>query len=283
MKTFAGVLLLFVSSLAFGQSDQPAPPQVVEFPSQQLRLKGYLWKPSGVGPFPAILLSHGSGGPGPMQTSGMTMKEAAETLAPVFVKHGYAFFYPCRRGHGLSADQGKFMQESLKDEEAAKGIKVRERLQFALLTGPQLEDTLAALSFLKTVPRIDARRIAVVGHSFGGQLTILAAERDKAVRAVVTFGAAANSWARSPELQERLLAAVKAANSPTLLIHAANDYDTTAGRDLAAELERRHKSFLLKIYPAVGKTPVEGHNLLYNSIPVWEGDVFKFLDDNVRR
>jgi dienelactone hydrolase len=211
------------------------------------------------------------------------MKEAPETLAPVFMKHGYAFFYPCRRGHGLSADQGKFMPESLKDEEAAKGIKARKRLQFALLTGPQLDDTLAASSFVKMVPGIDARRIAVVGHSFGGQLTILAVERDKAVRTVVTFGAAANSWARSPELQERLLAGVKAANSPTMLIHAANDYDTTAGRDLAGELERRHKSFLLKIYPAAGKTPDEGHNLLYNSIPVWEGDVFKFLDDYVRR
>jgi dienelactone hydrolase len=281
MKTFAGVLLLFVSSLAFGQSNQPGPPQIVEFPSEQLRLKGYLWKPSGVGPFPAVLLSHGSGGPGPMQTSGMTMKEAAETLAPVFVKHGYAFFYPCRRGHGLSADQGKFIQDSMKDEEAATGIKARETLQFALLTGPQLEDTLAALSFLQTVPGIDARRIAVVGHSFGGQLTILAAERDIAGRAAVTFGAAANFWTKSPELQNRLLAAVKAANGPIMLIHAANDYDTTPGRDLAAELERRHKRFLLKIYPPVGKTPDEGHNLLYNLIPVREGDVFKFLDDNV--
>jgi dienelactone hydrolase len=283
MKTFATLLLLSLASLSFGQSGQPGPAEIVQFPSGQLHLKGYLWKPSGPGPFPAVLLSHGSGGPDAMQTSGMLMKEAAETLAPIFVKHGYAFFYPCRRGHGLSADQGKFIQDSLKDEEAANGIKARERLQFALLTGPQLEDTLAALSFLKTVPGIDAGRIAVVGHSFGGQLTILAAERDKAVRAVVTFGAAANSWTKSPELRERLLAAVKAANGPIMLIHAANDYDTTAGRDLAAELERRHKSFLLKIYPAVGKTPDEGHNLLYNSIPVWEGDVFKFLDDNVRR
>jgi len=283
MKTCATLLLLSLASLAFGQSGQPGPAEIVQFPSEHLHLKGYLWKPSGPGSFPAVLLIHGSGGPGPMQTSGMTMKEAAETLAPVFVKHGYAFFYPCRRGHGLSADQGKFIQDSLKDEEAAKGIKARETLQFALLTGPQLEDTLAALSFLKTVPGIDARRIAAVGHSFGGQLTILAAERDTSVRAVVTFGAAANSWTKSPELQNRLLAAVKAANGPIMLIHAANDYDTAPGRDLASELERRHKRFLLKIYPPVGKTPDEGHNLLYNSIPVWEGDVFKFLDDNVHR
>ena len=283
MKTFATLMLLSLASLSFGQSGQPGPAELVQFPSGLLHLKGYLWKPSGPGPFPAVLFSHGSGGPDAMRTSGMLMKEAAETLAPVFVKHGYAFFYPCRRGQGLSADQGKFIQDSLKDEEAANGIKARERLQFALLIGPQLEDTLSALSFLKTVPGIDARRIAVVGHSFGGQLTILAAERDKSLRAVVTFGAAANSWTKSPQLRERLLAAVHAANGPVMLIHAANDYDTTAGRDLAAELERRHKSFLLKIYSAVGKTPDEGHNLLYNSIPVWEGDVFKFLDNNVRR
>jgi len=283
MKTFATFLLLFLRLPAFGQSSQPGPPQIVEFPSEHLHLKGYLWKPSGSGPFPAILFSHGSGGPDATQTSGMTMKEAAETLAPVFVKHGYAFFYPCRRGHGLSADQGKFIQDELKDEQATKGIEARQQLQFALLTGPQLDDTLAALSFLKTVPGIDAHRIAAVGHSFGGQLTLLAAERDRSLRAAITFGAAANSWATSPELRERILTAVRTANGHIMLIHAANDYDTTPGRDLSAELERRHKSSLLKIYPAVGKTPDEGHNLLYNSIPVWEGDVFQFLDENVRR
>jgi carboxymethylenebutenolidase len=123
MKTFATLLLLSLASLSFGQSGQPGTAEIVQFPSEQLHLKGYLWKPSGPGPFPAVLFRHGSGGPDAMQTSGMPMKEAAETLAPVFVKHGYAFFYPCRRGHGLSADQGKFIQESLKDEEAAKGIK----------------------------------------------------------------------------------------------------------------------------------------------------------------
>jgi len=283
VKTLPAFLALFLSSLAFGQATQPIPQQIVDFPSGNLHLKGYLWRPPGAGPFPAILFSHGSGGPDALQTSGMTMKEAAETLAPVFVKHGYAFFYPCRRGHGLSADQGKFIQDELKDEEATKGIEARQKLQFALLTGPHLKDTLAALSFLQTVPGIDARRIAVIGHSFGGQLTLLAAERDKSLRAAVTFGAAANSWAKSPELREHLLAAVKAANGPIMLIHAANDYDTTPGRELAAELEHLHKVFLLKIYSSVGKSPDDGHNLIYNSISLWETDVFRFLDENVRR
>ena len=275
--------MVLLPLLTLGQTGQPVALQIVDFASGNLHLKGYLWKPPGAGPFPAILFNHGSGGSDATQTAGMPMSQAAEILAALFLKHGYAFFYPCRRGHGLSADQGEFIQDSVKKEEATSGIEARQKLQFRLMTGPHLDDTLAALSFLKTIPGIDAHRIAVVGHSFGGSLTLLDAERDSSVRAAVTFAAAANSWAKSPELREGLLAAVNKAKAPIMLIHAANDFGTTAGRDLAAELERLHKPHVLKIYPAVGKTPDDGHNVGYNSISVWENDVFQFLDENVRR
>lgn len=283
MKSLATFLMVLLPLLTLGQTGQPVALQIVDFASGNLHLKGYLWKPPGAGPFPAILFNHGSGGSDATQTAGMPMSQAAEILAALFLKHGYAFFYPCRRGHGLSADQGEFIQDSVKKEEATSGIEARQKLQFRLMTGPHLDDTLAALSFLKTIPGIDAHRIAVVGHSFGGSLTLLDAERDSSVRAAVTFAAAANSWAKSPELREGLLAAVNKAKAPIMLIHAANDFGTTAGRDLAAELERLHKPHVLKIYPAVGKTPDDGHNVGYNSISVWENDVFQFLDENVRR
>ena len=39
---------------------------------------------------------------------------------------------------------------------------------------------------------------------------------------------------------------------------------------------------LLKIYPVIGKTPDDGHSLLYLGIPEWEPDVFQFLDNNVK-
>ena len=275
-------LILFLPLPTLGQAT-PGSPQIVEFASGNLRLKGYLWKPSGAGPFPGVLFNHGSGGADPSQTAGIPIGQSAEILAALFLKHGYAFFYPCRRGQGLSADQGEFIQDPLKKEEAAMGVEGRQKLNFALLTGPHLDDTLAALSFLKTTPGIDAQRIAVVGHSFGGSLILLDIERDSSVRAAVTFAAAANSWAKSPELRECLLAAAKKAKVPILLIQATNDYDTTPGRELAAELERLDKRHLLKIYPPVGKTSDEGHNIVYNSIPLWEGDVFEFLDKNVRR
>ena len=280
MSFFLFVLLFPYT--AVGQSSALVAPQTVEIPSGNLRLKAFLWKPAGLGPFPAVLFNHGSGGADAAHTAGMPITEAAERLAPLFVKHGYAFLYLFRRGQGLSADQSPFMQDVLQHEEVAKGKDARQHLQFMLSTTEQLDDVLAALSFLKSTPGIDSRRIAVAGHSFGGQLTLFAAERDSGVRAAVTFGAAAASWERSPELRERLLAAVAKTTASIMLIHAANDYDTTPGCAMADELERLHKPHVLKIYPSVGQTHEEGHNFFYQAIPKWEDDVFKFLDEHVQ-
>ena len=58
---------------------------------------------------------------------------------------------------------------------------------------------------------------------------------------------------------------------------------TTAGNALAAELERLHKPYVLKIHPPVGLTPEDGHGMLYENIPAWESDVFEFLDQYVQR
>jgi carboxymethylenebutenolidase len=264
----------------------PAPrgpsPQILEIAGGTPRLKGYFWKPAGSGPFPAVLFNHGSGADDGQHTAGQTMADAAANLAPIFLRHGYAFFYLCRRGQGLSADQGPFMQELLQREESAKGKEARQHLHYVLATTDHLDDALAGLRFLKTAPGIDPKRIAIVGHSFGGVLTLLSGERDAAIRAEVTFGAAANSWRSSQELRERVLAAVAKTSAPILLIQAANDYDTAPSTAIAGELERLHKPHLLKIYPALGESSDDGHNLLYLAIPEWEPDVFQFLDAKVR-
>jgi dienelactone hydrolase len=278
------LVLITLAPVAFAiESPAPIVPETMVVPSGKLRLKAFLWKPMGPGPFPVVLFNHGSGGPDADHTAGMPMTEAAEKLAPLFLKHGYALLYLFRRGQGLSADQGPFMQDILKREEAAKGKEVRQHLQFVLTTTDHLDDVLAALSFLKTAPLVDAKRIAIVGHSFGGQLTLLAAGRDTSVRAAVTFAVAASSWERSPELREQLRTAVGKATAPIMLIQAANDYSTAPSQELAGELHRLHKSYVLKIYPPVGRTAGDGHNFVYLAIPQWEHDVFGFLDAHVKR
>lgn len=263
-------------------SQQATAPQIVEVPSGALRLRGYFWKPIGSGPFPTVLFNHGSGAEDSQHTAGQTMAESAAVLAPVFLRHGYAFLYLCRRGQGLSADQAPFPQDLLKQAEA-KGPEARKQLHYELITGAQLDDALAGLKFLKTAAGVDPKRIAIIGHSFGGMLTLLSGEHDSTIRAEVAFAAGANSWRRSEQLRQRLLSSINKTSAPIMLIHAANDYDTTPGREIAAELERLHKPHVLKIYPAVGRTSDDGHNFLYVAPPVWESDVFQFLDVNVKR
>jgi dienelactone hydrolase len=161
------------------------------------------------------------------------------------------------------------------------GQQARNRVQLQLMEGEELSAAAAGVACLRAVPQVDARRVAVVGHSFGGSLTVFLAARDTAIRAAVVFGGAAYSWDRSPDLRARLLAMVREA-PPTFFVHAANDYSTASGRALAAEMQRLGRPHHLKIYPATGRTAQDGHNFVFGNPTVWEPDVFEFLDAQMR-
>ncbi len=260
-------------------------PDTVVVQSGPLKLGALLWRPRGHGPFPAVLFNHGSGH-GVRAPSGdhdeHTMEWQAGVLGPVFAHHGYVFLYPLRRGTGLSADQGANSSDRWDSVLAASGEEARNRLQVQLLETGELDDARAGLSFLRALPEVDARRIAVVGHSFGGSLTLLVIERDSTLRAAVVFSGSARSWPRSPPLRERLLGAVDRTVVPVFFIFAANDYSVVPGKALATEMARLGKPHRLKIYPPVGKTAQEGHGFVHLRVATWEPDVFAFLDPLMR-
>jgi dienelactone hydrolase len=249
-------------------------PDTVIVRNGTLRLRGLFWRPAGQGPFPAVLFNHGSGA--------QLEPDRASRIGPLFARHGYAILYLFRRGAGLSARQGTQSGALMDREMAAYGQEGRNRIQMTLLERDEMGDARAGLAWLRGLPEVNRRRVALVGHSFGGSLTLLMAERDPQLKAAVVFGAGGWSWERSPRLRARLLAAVDHAQAPLFLIHAANDYSIAPGESLAVEMERHGKPHRLEIYPAVGTTPEDGHDFVYSSIGIWESDVFAFLDEHVR-
>jgi carboxymethylenebutenolidase len=278
------VALLLTSMFAIiAESRASDVPQTVEVRSGTLTLRALLWRPTGKGPFPAILLNHGSGRSREELERLGPYEQQANILGPVFARHGYVFLYLFRRGVGLSANQGINAVDVMNSEFAAHGQYARNTLQLRLLENEEMSDALSGLAFLRALPEVDAREVATIGHSFGGSLTLLLAERDPNLRAVVIFSGAGYSWDLSAPLRARLLEAVAHVTAPILFIHAANDFSLSAGKALDARLEHLGRSHRLKLYPPVGHTPEDGHSFLYLGMNTWEPDVFAFLDEHMRR
>ena len=91
-----------------------------------------------------------------------------------------------------------FCVDLMNSESAAHGQEARNALQLKLLENREMDDALSGLKFLRALPYVDARNVAAIGHSFGGSLTVLLAEREPNLRAVVVFSGAGYSFDRSP-------------------------------------------------------------------------------------
>jgi dienelactone hydrolase len=279
MKNLLPLLLglaLPLGSVAQAAAPTPGAPDTVTVRSGRFALRGLLWRPSGAGRHPAVMFSHGS-----YSTSSPMPRDEPAVLGPVFAQHGYVFLFLFRQGIGLSIGQGTADGDLMARALAADGVRGRNNVQLALLEGEELQEALLGLEFLRALPEVDERRVALAGHSFGGALTLLLASRDTTVRAVVVFGAAAASWNQSPKLRARLLSAVDRSAAPVLFIHAANDYSIAPGEALVSEMRRLGKPSRLIVYPVVGRDARDGHNLVYRSVPTWELDVFAFLTVHV--
>ena len=277
----APLVLTLTLATAFGQTSSG--PETVVIHSGSATLHAMLWRPQGRGPFPGILLNHGSGRtPEELKRLG-PYEQNAEILGPLFARHGYVFLYLFRRGVGLSTDQGANAVDLMNSESASHGQEARNVLQLKLLENREMDDALSALKFLRALPYVDARNVAAIGHSFGGSLTILLAEREPNLRAVVIFSGAGYSFDRSPELRTRLLAAVDHIAAPIFFIHAENDISLSSGKVLDARREQTGKPHRLKIYPPIGHTVDDGHDFLHLGVNIWEPDVFAFLDENMQK
>lgn len=256
------LLVLFLKATVLSA----AQPDEVTFPSDKLMLHGFIYRPQGKGPFPAVLYNHGS-----EEKPGWKPE-----LGEFFSSKGYVFFVPHRRGQGRSPNDSYV--ESLRAQGVAGAISLHET---------HLEDQLAALSYIKQLPDVDPHKIVVAGCSYGGIQTVLAveanAEQKLGLRAAIDFAGGAMSW-RSLTLRSRMVRAIRKADIPVLFIQAENDYDLGPSRTLAEELERLSKPHKLLIFPPYGNTHAEGHGAFCSQATnVWGAAVTSFLDASMEK
>lgn len=247
-------------------NEQSPRPELVGFKSGILDLKGFIWKPSGEGPFPALLWNHGS----------EKLPGSADRVAPYFVGKGYVFFVPHRRGQGRSP--GPYIMDELnqagsRDERRRAAIDLHER---------HFEDQLAALQYLQALPDVDTNRVGVMGCSFGGIQTMLALERNPGYRVAVNLSGAADSWRGSSDLRSRLVAAARKATIPVFFVQAENDHDLTPNRVLSEEVRRAGTPVEAKVYPPFGTSPREGHSFCVRGTEIWGPDVLRFIETHLK-
>src|SRR6266702_1382636 len=170
-RNAAAVFFCIAAATAQGQPETESAYSEVFYPSANLRIQAYLYKPDGDGPFPVVIYNHGS------RDGRERASLPFQYVGKMLTRAGYAVLVPERRGYGKS--DGSTWREEVGSD------------QYRLITRLQAEtdDMLAAVEYLRTVRFADARRMGVMGWSFGGIVTMLAASRSTAFR-VAAFSAA---------------------------------------------------------------------------------------------
>lgn len=152
----------YVEAKAFREKD------VTLNPGTEWELPGTVSIPNGKGPFPAVVLVHGSGAHDRDETLGPN--KPFRDLAGGLASRGIVVLRYEKRNfvHGPKIKPEKFT--------------IREEVA---------DDALAAVALLRRMPEVDGFRIYVLGHSLGAMVAPKMAATDKAIAGVVLMAGAA--------------------------------------------------------------------------------------------
>lgn len=150
---------------------------------------------------------------------------------------------------------------------ATRGTQFESAL-FRHMGGVEVEDQVAGVNFLKTLPYVDAKRIGVWGWSYGGYMTLMLLSKHSDIYACGVSGAPVADWAlydthyteRYMDLPKSNIDGYKESSifthlnglkSPLLLIHGMADDNVlfTNSTKVMAELQKRGTLFELMTYP----------------------------------
>jgi dienelactone hydrolase len=157
-----------------------------------------LLTPPGDGPFPAVLVHHQHNSQhwlGKSEPAGLA-GDPLQAFGPALARRGVVVLAPDsigfedrrRHAHGVEASP-------------SDGPRHHNELTYRLLAGDTLmskvlADSALAVSLLRGLPEVDAERIGMLGHSYGGNTVLFHAPLDDRVHFACASGAAASYRAR---------------------------------------------------------------------------------------
>jgi len=177
----------------------------------------------------------------------------------MLASQGYLVLVPERRGYGKS--DGRTFNEEVGTDVGARMIARIEA---------EADDVIAAIAYAGTIDGADMRRLALVGFSQGGSVSIRVASQ-------------------RPDLQRALTGWAKTLKMPVLCMDAANDATTDAVKAVCDAAHRGGAETRVTIYPAF--TPASnpdniapGHLIFAPGagVAIWRQDVTTFLDAHTR-
>ena len=258
-------VMCVVTSTARSQSEADSPKyQDIFYSSGKLRIQAYLYKPDGDGPFPAVIYNHGT----------RDGRERASFPFPhvgkMLTRAGYAVLVSERRGYGKS--DGEIWRQEVGSDQS----KLILRLQ------AEADDVLAGAEYVRSLPYVDRNRLAVMGWSFGGVVTMLATIRSTAFLAAVDQAGGALTWDGNSYMRDALIRAAEKSATPTLFMVAKNDRTTSSITTLADIFKKRGIPHQLVLYepftPSQAGRAAPGHAIFSSQgASLWEKDVLEFL------
>lgn len=204
-------------------------------------LKGYLCRPPGPGPFPAVLYNHGGLG----NIIGGAPKETCKALATA----GFLGFAPIRR-------QTRSMKGHPNDVEAGLG-------------------------YLLGLDYVDRNRVAMMGFSRGGALTFMVSARGSPIKAAVIMASAnppprsGFTLEDAVNIQVPVLLLVAKNDTGSRKTNWQNTFETM--QHMSAALTEANNTPKMIVYPPYHS---DGHEMFFEIGAYWT-DVIEFLKKNL--
>lgn len=236
-------------------------------------LTGTLFQPPGDGPFPVLVLSHGS----PSRGADRVLYGRYRLIAQIksLVAQGLAVVVPMRRGYGVSSG------------DYAESIGYCAEPRYEKTGTESTQDLRATLAYIRTRASLDANTIVLMGQSAGGFASIAAASAQlPGVVAVVNLsgGRGGNGMdgmpCRADLLAQTLGQYAKTLRVPVLWFYAENDkyFGPVTARAMFAAFESAGGQGKLVMHPPHGN---DGHLLFYvaDALPIWSGAMNSFFKE----